>query len=168
MTMLKILCAVLAIAACGGKQNPNPGPTVDESGEHAETPPDQGANMIPPEKMDEDTKPEEGVTIINAHGHMEKEAIEAGLQPHQQELMDCYLKKVGRRRWLGGHVKIHWDIKKDGTITKVVLSSESDLGSWPIEKCLLEVARSASFDKPIGGDADFDLPLALTPKAPPP
>ena len=67
-------------------------------------------------------------------GRAAKEAIEAGLQPHQQELMDCYLKKVGRRRWLGGHVKIHWDIKKDGTITKVVLSSESDLGSWPIEK----------------------------------
>ena len=53
MTMLKILCAVLAIAACGGKQNPNPGPTVDETGEHADTPADQSGNMIPPEKMDE-------------------------------------------------------------------------------------------------------------------
>jgi len=53
MTMSKLLCAVLLLVACGGKQNPNPGPTVDESGEHADTPPDQSGNMVPPEKMDE-------------------------------------------------------------------------------------------------------------------
>ena len=53
--MSKLICAVLVVAACGGKQNPNPGPAVDETGEHAETPPDQSANMVPPEKMDEVT-----------------------------------------------------------------------------------------------------------------
>jgi hypothetical protein len=54
--MTKLLCAVLVIAACGGKQKTNgPGPAVDESGEHADTPPDQSANMVPPEKMDEVT-----------------------------------------------------------------------------------------------------------------
>ncbi len=112
----------------------------------------------------EDSEPEDGVTIVNAHGHMEKAAVEAGLAPHHDELSDCYMKKVGRRRWLGGHVMIHWDIKKDGTVTAVKLMSESDLGAWPIEKCLLEVARAASFDKPIGGDADFTLPLEFSAK----
>src|SRR5205823_10538734 len=54
MSKLKSLCAVvLGIAACGGKQRPGPGPTVDESGEHADQPPAQGQNIIPPEKMDE-------------------------------------------------------------------------------------------------------------------
>ncbi len=52
--MKKLLCAVLLIAACGGKQKTGgPGPTVDETGEHADQVPDQSANMIPPEKMDE-------------------------------------------------------------------------------------------------------------------
>ena len=115
-------------------------------------------------ETDSDSEHEEGVTIVHAHGYMEKEAIEAGLAPHNQELADCYTKKVGRRHWLGGHVKIHWDIAKDGTITKVKLTAESDLGAWPIEKCLLEVARAASFDKPVGGDADFDIPLDFTAK----
>jgi hypothetical protein len=141
-----------ALVACGGAP-PAPAP-------QPQPPPEPRATRVPIE----DTEPDEGITVINAHGHMEKEAIEAGLAPHNQELADCYMKRVGRRRWLGGHVKIHWDIAKDGTITKVKLAAESDLGAWPIEKCLLEVARAASFDKPIGGDADFDIPLDFTAK----
>jgi hypothetical protein len=112
----------------------------------------------------DDTDADDGVTFVHARGHMEKEAVEAGLEPHKQELADCYTNQVGRRRWLGGHVKIHWDIAKDGAITAVRLASESDLGAWPIEKCLLGVARAATFDKPVGGDADFDLPLDFTAK----
>jgi hypothetical protein len=153
---MRLVVPALLLVACGGKAPaPAPPPKPVE-------PPPKPAERVP---VEDTSEPEEGVTIINAHGHMEKEAIEAGLQPHQQELMDCYLKKVGRRRWLGGHVKIHWDIKKDGRITKVVLSSESDLGAWPIEKCLIEVARTASFDKPVGGDADFDIPLQFDAKS---
>ena len=147
---------LIVVAACGGKPPP-PAPKPAP-------PPAPKPTRVPIE--DSDKEPDEGVTIINAHGHMEKEAIEAGLAPHNQELADCYMKKVGRRRWLGGHVKIHWDIAKDGTITKVKLAAESDLGAWPIEKCLLEAARAASFDKPVGGDADFALPLAFSPTSP--
>jgi len=145
---------LIVLVACGGKPPP-PAPKP--------APPPVAPTRVPIE-TDNDSEREEGVTIVNAHGHMEKEAIEAGLAPHNQELADCYTKKVGRRHWLGGHVKIHWDIAKDGTITKVKLTAESDLGAWPIEKCLLEVARAASFDKPVGGDADFDIPLDFTAK----
>jgi hypothetical protein len=154
---MKLAVPALLVIACGGKSPPPAAP------EKIEPAPAKPAERVP---VEDTSEPEEGVTIVNARGHMEKEAIEAGLQPHQQELMDCYLKKVGRRRWLGGHIKIHWDIKKDGTISKVVLSSESDLGAWPIEKCLIEVAKAASFDKPVGGDADFDIPLDFTAKGP--
>ncbi len=115
-------------------------------------------------RADRGQRADEGVTVINARGHMDQAAVEAGLAPHNEELSDCYMKNVKRRQWLGGHVVIHWDIKKDGTITAVKLMGESDLGAWPIEKCLLEVARSASFDKPIGGDADFSLPLEFSAK----
>jgi hypothetical protein len=51
--MLKILCAVLVVAACGGKQNPNPPPTEETGGGETTPPPDNSGNMIPPEKMDE-------------------------------------------------------------------------------------------------------------------
>ena len=55
----------------------------------------------------------------------------------------------GRRAGAGSAATslLHWDIKADGTVTAVKLA-ESDLGAWPIEKCLLDVARAATFDKP--------------------
>lgn len=148
-------CALLGlVAACGGSPPPAAPPPKPAEPERPV------AKRVPIE----DTEPDEGVTVINARGHMEKEAVEAGIAPHNGELTDCFMKNVKRRRWLGGHVLIHWDIKKDGTVTAVKLMQESDLGAWPIEKCLLEVARAASFDKPIGGDADFSLPLDFSAK----
>ncbi len=138
--------------ACGGSKAPPPAKPADP-------PAEPRAKRVPIE----DTEPEDGVTIVNAHGHMEPAAVEAGIKPHADELSSCYMTKVGRRRWLGGHVQLHWDIKKDGTVTSVKLA-ESDLGAWPIEKCLLEVARAATFDKPVGGDADFALPLDFSAK----
>jgi hypothetical protein len=148
---MRVAVALFVLGACGGSPPPKPPPPKPEP-----------APVAKRHIIEDSTEPEEGVTIINAHGHMEKEAVEAGLAPHNGELSDCYMKKVGRRRWLGGHVLIHWDIKKDGTVTAIKLMSESDLGAWPIEKCLLDVARSATFDKPIGGDADFSLPLEFS------
>jgi hypothetical protein len=145
---------LFALVACGGSKPPPPPPPKAE-------PPPPVAKRVPIEDSEvEDSQ----VTVVNAKGHMDKAAVEAGISPHNEELTDCYMKNVKRRRWLGGHVLIHWDIKKDGTVTAVKLMSESDLGAWPIEKCLLEVARSASFDKPIGGDADFSLPLDFSAK----
>jgi hypothetical protein len=53
---------------------------------------------------------------------------------------------------------IHWDVTKDGEISSVKLS-ESDLGAREIEKCLLDSAGSITFGKPVGGAADFTIPL---------
>jgi len=147
------LLAILVIA-CGGsqKQAPEPAPQVSS----------KPVTRVPVE----DTEPDEGVTIVNGHGHMDPAAVEAGVAPHTQALSDCYMTKVGRRRWLGGHVSLHWDIKADGTITKLTLA-ESDLGAWPVEKCLLDVAGQATFAKPVGGDADVSLPLDFSAKGRP-
>ncbi len=94
---------------------------------------------------------------------MDTKVIQAGVAPHVEALGACYTTNLKRRRWLGGHLVIHWDIQSDGTVTAVRLA-ESDLGNWPIERCVLEVARSATFGKPIGGDADFQIPLDFSAK----
>ncbi len=66
-----------------------------------------------------------------------------------------------QRRWLGGHLVLRWDVAADGTVDKVLLA-ENDLGAWPIEKCVLDLARATSFGPPIGGRAEVVLPLTFS------
>ena len=150
---LGLVIAASATMACGGSGVVKPPP---------EKPVDHAA-FTPTRTPIEEPENEDGVEILNARGHMEPAVIETGLAPHKETLSDCYMTKVGKRKWLGGKVAIHWDISKTGEITKVMLS-ESDLGAWPIEKCLLDTARAATFGKPKGGDADFSLPLEFAAK----
>src|SRR3569623_993150 len=141
--MRRVVPLVL-FAACGGKPPPPPPPPVAHEAPRAQ-------RVIV--ETDKDDEPQDGVKFTHTRGKMDQDAIKAGLEPHAQELSDCYMTKVGRRRWLGGHVVLHWDIKRDGTVTSVKLS-ESDLGNWDIEQCLLEAARRATFAKPQGAEAD--------------
>ncbi len=106
---------------------------------------------------------EDGVTFVKTKGSITREAIEAGLAPHAGGLADCYMSKVGKRRWLGGHVVLQWFIKGDGTVSSVRMI-ESNLGSWAIEQCMLDIAWSATFGKPNGGDVDFTLPFDFSAK----
>ena len=71
----------------------------------------RSATRVPIED-EKDDEPEDGVDVHEARrARWSEEAIEAGLAPHTQALTDCYTTKVGKRRWLGGHVVLHWDIK---------------------------------------------------------
>ncbi len=151
LLLLSIAPGWLCVGACGGKAAAPVEKAVEVSA--------KATTRVPVEEPEQ----EDGVTIVNGRGHMDPAVIDQWLQPHSEELTDCYMTKVNRRRWLGGHVLLHWEIKKDGTVTAVKLA-ESDLGAWPIEKCLLEVARAGTFGKPIGGDADFSIPLDFTAK----
>lgn len=150
--MRRVVLAVV-LAACGGKPPPPPPPPAPE--------PAPKPTRVVVEK--DDDEPADGIKFQHTRGKMDQAAITAGLEPHTQEMSDCYMTKVGRRRWLGGHVVLHWDIKADGTVTSVKLS-ESDLGNLDIEKCLLGAAREAVFEKPQGGNADFTVPLDFSAK----
>jgi hypothetical protein len=141
------LAGVLA-AACGGADRPVAGP------EPAETAPPRSARVA-----DED--PDDGLEVQSTRGRMERADIEAGLAPHARALQDCYLARIGKQRWLGGTVELRWDVAGDGVLrgARVV---RSDLGSWPVEQCMLEVARQITFAAPRGGDADFRVPFELS------
>lgn len=152
MKLAGTLAGVIAVlvAGCGGKAvPPRPEPVA--------------AQPRPTRVPVEDDEPQDGVEIVNGRGRMDPAVIQTGIAPHTQGLSDCYTTRVGRRRWLGGRAVLHWEIDKGGEVTAVKLA-ESNLGSWAIEKCLLDVARTATFGKPIGGDADFSLPLEFSAK----
>ncbi|HVK85506.1 MAG TPA: AgmX/PglI C-terminal domain-containing protein [Kofleriaceae bacterium] len=149
------LACVLLAGACGGSAPPP-------------KPPEPAVSTTPATRVPvEEDEPEDGVSFVGSRGKMDIEAIEAGIDPHKQALSECYLENVKRRRWLGGQILLHWEIDKEGTVTSVRLDDLEPgmhLGNWPIEKCLLGVARQAVFAKPVGGDADFQIPLEFTAK----
>lgn len=150
------LCLALVLSACGGS---SPAPKTTE--------PVISPTPTTRRIIEDDSEPEEGVTIVNARGRMDPAAVEAGIAPHKEALSACYTDNLNKRRWLGGQVMLWWDINKEGTVTAVHLHETepgTSLGNWPIEKCILDVARQATFSKPTGGDADFQLPLEFSAK----
>jgi hypothetical protein len=136
------LFAVL-LAACGGSEKPTP------------------VAPEPPPSSDDEEEPDDGLEVMSTRGRMDPADVEAGLAPHAAALESCYKSRVGKQRWLGGKLEIKWEIASDGALKSAQIAS-SDLGAWPVEKCLLEVARSITFARPRGGDADVTVPLEFS------
>jgi len=99
-------------------------------------------------------------------GHLEPYDIQKGVEKRSAALGECYHGKLGGRRYVGGKIEMAYVVNRDGTV-KAVNMSKSDLGDWNMEKCLLDVARSMTFKKPRGGEAEFSVPLEFNPRNPP-
>lgn len=146
MTFYRSLVPALCLlAACGG-QAPAPvvaaPPPADDSGNPDEPAPD----------------PDDDVEIVSTRGKIDPASVTTAIQPHAGALEACYADNVGRRRWLGGGIELRWDVAADGTVTSVRLT-QSDLGAWAVEKCVLAIARQLNFGKPKGGKAHVTTPL---------
>jgi hypothetical protein len=142
-----VLIALVAWA-CGGAPPPvETGPVV---------------SAVPLTRVVKPAEPDDDVAVVSEKGHVEPAVADAALAPHRSAMISCYTQKVGRRAWLGGHVVLRWAIAADGAVTRVQIA-ESDVGAWPIESCLLNIARDIAFGKPIGGGpAELTIPLELT------
>jgi hypothetical protein len=143
---------VCALAACGGTSKAPAAPAEDSS-----------AREEMPADDEEDQDGGDALEVTGTRGHMDPEAVKAGLAEHAGELEGCFTSQVGKRRFLAGKVELKWQVAADGAITSVQLA-QSDLGAWPVEKCLLDIARGMSFTKPKGGATDFSIPLEFSGK----
>ena len=150
---------VVLLAACGGSAKaPVATPTVIPLVTAAPTP------VSPPKvPLDPRGNGSDDGEIVSARGHLDPAAVQAGVAPHATALQACYNDAVGRRRWLGGKVTLKWQLSAAGVVTQVQIA-DSDLGAWPIEQCLLNIARKMQFAVPTGGDKDFSLPLEFVTK----
>jgi len=136
----------IAAPACGGAPPPPPAPAV---------------SARPVTRAPVADEPDDDVVVRADKGHVEPAAVEAGLAPHRDALTGCYTQRVGRRRWLGGRLTLRGEVAADGQIERVLLAT-SDLGAWPVEKCVLDTARTVSFGTPVSGAAEVVLPLEFS------
>lgn len=141
-----VLIGGVAAAGCGGAPPPPAAPVV---------------SARPVTRAPVAEEPDDEVAVHAEHGHVEPAAVEAGLAPHRDALTGCYTQRVGRRRWLGGRLTLRWEVAGDGRIDRVLLAA-SDLGAWPVEKCVLDIAREVSFGAPVSGAAEVELPLEFS------
>jgi hypothetical protein len=151
--------ALLAAAGCGGSRGAAP------AGRAVDPPPDRDRPPPPPlvdADGDDDDGPDDGLEITTTRGSVDPSVVSDRLAPRAAAIEDCYASRVGRRKWLGGGLELAWDVRADGTIAGVRIAS-SDLGAWPIEKCVLGIARGISFGKPRGDKpAEVSAPLSFT------
>lgn len=141
-----VVCLALA---CGGSDKG----TSEEPGE---------SRAVPAAASSTDDGEEEAsdIEVEGLKGHLDPAQIEKGVSPHQGALARCYKSQARRARFLGGKLVVKFVVGPDGAV-KEALFDESDVGSWAVERCILEIARGMTFAAPKGGDreATFTVPL---------
>lgn len=158
MKHLQYLVSLLIPAAlalgCGGSEAPAPAaPAVEDE------PPTKRLNKYP--HADDDDDDDSDLEVEGLRGRIAPGDAEAAVSPHAGSLQRCYTDVIGKRKYIGGRVELKFFLSKDGILQKTQVLS-SDLGAWPVEKCLLDVAKAMTFKKPKGGPADFTLPLEFS------
>jgi hypothetical protein len=153
--------ALGGLAGCGGKSDTS---AAKEPSAEEEDGPSGRRGRAPDIGEEED---DDELQVEGLRGRLDTYDIQEGVKPHAGAIDKCFTENRGKARYLGGNVELLFIVAKDGTVQNVHLS-KSDLGAWPIERCLLEVSRGMTFVKPKGGAAaEFTLPLGFTARTPP-
>src|SRR5262245_61059846 len=98
----------VALAGCGGAPPADTGPKV---------------SSVPLTRAPVAEDPDDDVDLRTGKGHVEAAAVAAAIGPYRGELSSCYTQRVGKRRWLGGHLTLRWEITADGVNGRVLLDS---------------------------------------------
>ena len=93
-------------------------------------------------------------------GGLNEDAMDLAFASLERPLMRCLEGGSERVEGLGGHFKLSLRVDKGGS-TRWVYLSESTLGDRDTEKCVLDLARTKTWPRPLGGEGlaekSFDI-----------
>lgn len=143
--LASVVVAVLASAlGCGSSPPPRAGVVA--------------AAPLEVEKIDS------GPTYMESEiGGLNEDAMEEAFASLQRPVLRCLEGGLSRVEGLGGHFKLSLRVDKSGS-TRWVYLSESTLGDRDTEKCVLDLARTKTWPRPLGGEGlaeksfDIDAP----------
>ncbi len=141
---------LLTLVACGGGGQ-----------KHVEEPkPERPPTRVPieAEEDEDDSGGADEVQVEGLMGHIDRADIQPVIERSWDEVQSCYSGGIGKKRYVGGLVELKFRIARDGSVKRVHVA-RGTLGAWPVEKCVLELARAMSFPKPKGGEAEFSFPI---------
>lgn len=131
----------------------------------AETPvtageePDEGTDEGAPEESADD-----GMAIEGTLGEIDASHVRKAFQSRWAEVEACFTAGTGEHRFLGGRIELRFRVSPDGSV-KSVHVARGNLGAWPIEKCVLGLAKGLALPKPKGGEAQVEFPLDFPARA---
>ncbi|MBI4511725.1 MAG: AgmX/PglI C-terminal domain-containing protein [Deltaproteobacteria bacterium] len=105
-----------------------------------------------------DDDDESGMQVEGLLGRIEMTDVQPVLEKRWSAIQSCYRNHVGELSYVGGIVDLRFRVGRDGAVTRAWVS-QGDLGAWPVERCVLEIARRLTFPKPVGGEAEFSFPI---------
>lgn len=146
--------AAMVAAACGGTARPTE--TAPPARDPANEPPAAGAEAEVGDDGD-------GMEVEGLLGTLDTSDIDPVLERNMGAFERCYQDGIGKTWFIGGRVELKFRVARDGSVKQVQIA-EGDLGAWPIEKCILGVARAMTFARPKGGEAEFRFPIEFAPR----
>ncbi len=138
--------AYVLLLGCGGggaavkKPAPTPKPTPTE------------------ELPTRDPEPDDGLQVEGLLGSIDMYQVNRAIERVGTQINDCQSKNIGKLWYIGGTLTMKFRIARDGAV-KSVAPVESDVGSYAIEKCVLDLVSALDYGKPRGGEAEFSLPI---------
>ncbi len=95
-------------------------------------------------------------------GTISEVAVSRALEPRMGRFAQCFANRYDDLDMVGGRIQFSFRIKTDGSVLWVYPHA-STIGDRETETCLLSVAEGTRFERPHGGEAEFDWPLAFDP-----
>jgi hypothetical protein len=141
------LVALLLSASCASA----PDPTPDEGKLDPSWRP--GSVRLP------GSESEDGMALEQAKGALDQRDVDKVLDRQVQSLTPCYEQAGAAQRYAGGDVKLRFFVTSRGEVSNVLVTA-SDVGNYPVERCLVTEGRKLKFPPPQGGRAtDFEYSL---------
>jgi hypothetical protein len=102
---------------------------------------------------------DEDVELDFSQGYLNQGDVSATMEQHTAQLTSCYERAGGAAKFAGGVVKLRFLVGPDGVVHDVLVI-DTEIGNYPVERCLVVEGRKIPFPKPGGGSgADFEYSL---------
>lgn len=108
---------------------------------------------------DESQDDTDGMRVDVEQGTLDQFEVEETLRRNFSNLTGCYRRAGDAQRYVGGQITLRFLVEPDGTVSDVLVI-ENQVGSYPIERCLVVELRGIRFRPPGGRKGTmFEYPL---------
>jgi hypothetical protein len=92
-------------------------------------------------------------------GVLDERAVDRAIKPHEQAMSTCFSRAGDARKYLSGQIVMRFVVSADGQVSDVQVV-KNDLGSYPVERCLVSEGKRIVFPPPEGRrGTDFEYSM---------